>query len=57
MRSLNERNTQYKIAKRYGMVTEQQKPVIFYFEQYKKQTTVIASASHQLIGLQENVIH
>jgi hypothetical protein len=37
MKHLNERNTQYKIAKRYGLVTEQEKPVIFYFEQHKRE--------------------
>ncbi len=37
MKHLNERNTQYKIAKRYGLVIEQEKPVIFYFEQYAKE--------------------
>ncbi len=36
MKHLNERNTQYKIAKRYGLVTEQLKPVVFYFEQYAR---------------------
>ena len=34
MKHLNERNTQYKIAKRFGLVAEEAKPVIFYFEQY-----------------------
>jgi len=32
MKHLNERNTQYKIAKRYGLVSEVNKPVVFYFE-------------------------
>jgi hypothetical protein len=32
---LNERNTQYKIAKRYGLVNETQKPIEFYFETLK----------------------
>jgi len=32
MTHLNERNTQYKIAKRYGLVTETIKQVKFYFE-------------------------
>jgi 5-methylcytosine-specific restriction endonuclease McrA len=32
MKHLNEINTQYKIAKRYGLVTEDIKPVVFYFE-------------------------
>lgn len=32
MTHLNERNTQYKIAKRYGLVMEIKKPIIFYFE-------------------------
>lgn len=30
-------NTQYKIAKRYGLVTENIKPVVFYFETVNKQ--------------------
>lgn len=32
---LNTRFTQYKIAKRYGLVLEDVKPVIFYFETIK----------------------
>jgi 5-methylcytosine-specific restriction endonuclease McrA len=32
MKHLNEHNTQYKIAKRYGLVKEDIKPVVFYFE-------------------------
>lgn len=33
---LNENNTQFKISKRYGLVYEIQKPVVFYFETLKK---------------------
>jgi hypothetical protein len=32
MKHLNNINTQYKIAKRYGLVEETGKPVVFYFE-------------------------
>ena len=32
MKHLNEVNTQYKIAKRYGLVKEEIKPILFYFE-------------------------
>ena len=32
MKHLNEINTQYKIAKRYGLVSETIKPIVFYFE-------------------------
>ena len=32
MKHLNEINTQYKIAKRYGLVIEDIKPVVFHFE-------------------------
>jgi hypothetical protein len=32
MKHLNEISTQYKIAKRYGLVEEVTKPVVFYFE-------------------------
>ena len=32
MKHLNEVSTQYKIAKRYGLVMETIKPVVFYFE-------------------------
>jgi len=32
MKHLNEVSTQYKIAKRYGLVQETVKPVVFYFE-------------------------
>ena len=33
MKHLNEINTQYKIAKRYGLVKEEINPIVFYFEQ------------------------
>lgn len=36
MKHLNEVNTQYKIAKRYGLVKETIKPIVFYFETYDK---------------------
>jgi 5-methylcytosine-specific restriction endonuclease McrA len=36
MKHLNEINTQYKIAKRYGLVTENDIEVKFYFETLKK---------------------
>ena len=37
MKHLNEISTQYKIAKRYGLVTENNKEIIFHFElQLKK---------------------
>jgi 5-methylcytosine-specific restriction endonuclease McrA len=32
MKHLNEISTQYKIAKRYGLITEDIKPIVFYFE-------------------------
>lgn len=32
MKHLNGVNTQYKIAKRYGLIEETEKPVVFYFE-------------------------
>jgi hypothetical protein len=37
MLHLNERNTQYKIAKRYGLVREFIKPIVFYFEKSPEQ--------------------
>jgi hypothetical protein len=36
MKHLNELNTQYKIAKRYGLVIENIKPIVFYFEYLSK---------------------
>jgi 5-methylcytosine-specific restriction endonuclease McrA len=36
IKHLNEINTQYKIAKRYGLVKEEIKPVVFYFETFNK---------------------
>lgn len=39
---LNELNTQYKISKRYGLVTEVDKPVIFYFETLSEKEVKIA---------------
>lgn len=35
MKHLNEINTQYKMAKKYGLVQETSNPVQFYFETYK----------------------
>jgi hypothetical protein len=35
MNHLNKLNTQYKIAKRYGLVKEDIKPIVFYFEKLK----------------------
>jgi len=32
IKHLNEISTQYKIAKRYGLIQETNKPVVFYFE-------------------------
>ena len=37
MKHLNGVNTQYKIAKRYGLVVEVEKPVVFYFEKLENQ--------------------
>ncbi len=34
-KSLNRDSTQYKIAKRYGLIREVEKPVDFYFETFK----------------------
>lgn len=36
LRSLNLRNVQYKMAKKYSLVEETDKPVIFYFETIKQ---------------------
>lgn len=35
MKHLNDINTQYKIAKRYGLVTENDIEIVFYFETLK----------------------
>jgi|SRR3990167_5909941 len=37
MYHLNNHSTQYKIAKRYGLVVETNKPVKFYFETFNKE--------------------
>lgn len=34
IKSLNRDSTQYRIAKRYGLLQEVEKPVVFFFEQY-----------------------
>jgi 5-methylcytosine-specific restriction endonuclease McrA len=34
--SLNKNSTQYKIAKRYGLIIETKIEVVFYFEEYEK---------------------
>jgi len=36
MKHLNKINTQYKIAKRYGLVQENIKPIQFYFEKFNE---------------------
>lgn len=38
MKHLNETNTQYKIAKRFGLVKEFIEPVVFYFETFTTNT-------------------
>lgn len=35
MVSLNRDSVQYKIAKRYGLIVEKVKPIVFYFETFK----------------------
>ena len=35
MKHLNEVNTQYKVAKRFGLVQETKNEVVFYFEKFK----------------------
>ena len=35
MKHLNERNTQYKMAKKYGLVKENIAPIVFHFEKYQ----------------------
>lgn len=40
MKHLNEISTQYKIAKRYGLVQETTKPVVFYFETITPNTQI-----------------
>lgn len=35
--SMNQYHTQYKFAKRYGLITETRNPVVFYFETIKPQ--------------------
>ena len=37
LRSLNLRMVQYKMVKKYGLVEETNKPVVFYFEQFNQQ--------------------
>ena len=48
MLHLNERNTQYKIAKRYGLVKEDIKPVVFYFEKWDKYIDDHANSSKKV---------
>lgn len=38
---LNKYSTQYKIAKRFGMIEETAKPVVFYFEKREKTTCAL----------------
>lgn len=33
--SLNQYSVQYKVAKRYGLIKEDVKPIVFYFEKFK----------------------
>lgn len=35
IKSLNKTNVQYKVSKRYGLIKETMKPVVFYFETLK----------------------
>lgn len=38
---LNKNFTQYKIAKRYGLIEEKIKPIVFYFETFKQETNFV----------------
>ena len=49
MKHLNERNVQYKIAKRYGLVSEHIKPVKFYFEQFVSGTCYLCKKESNLL--------
>ena len=51
MKHLNERNTQYKIAKRYGLVMEHEKPVVFYFEQHRLSNIIDTNAVREELPL------
>ena len=51
MKHLNERNTQYKIAKRFGLVIEDVKPIVFYFEQYEKEKNIVAKQEYILAAV------
>ena len=55
MKHLNERNTQYKIAKRFGLVVEQVKPVIFYFEQIEMEKKASNNLQPMLINTQPHI--
>lgn len=49
MKHLNEVNTQYKIAKRYGLVSEHIKPVKFFFEKFKAGTCTLCKEESNCI--------
>ncbi len=36
VKSLNRDNVQFKVAKRYGLIKETPRPIVFYFESFKK---------------------
>jgi hypothetical protein len=55
MKHLNERNTQYKIAKRFGLVIEQVKPVIFFFEQCEMEKKANNNLQPMLINTQPHI--
>ena len=55
MKHLNERNTQYKIAKRFGLVVEQVKPVIFYFEQIEMKKKASNNLQPMVINTQPHI--
>lgn len=38
IKSLNRDSTQYKVAKRYGLIEETNIPVKFYFEEYQEKS-------------------
>ena len=42
VRSLNRDSTQYKVARRYGLIVEAVKPIVFYFEHYAPEPTTLA---------------
>jgi 5-methylcytosine-specific restriction endonuclease McrA len=57
IKSLNKKSTQYKIAKRYGFITENIQPVVFYFEKFNEEKILTNTPEMRIRQSENNFNH